>query len=65
MFNKNHYVYLAKSLKDSKPTDDWGIDVWKRSVHLIAHDLGVDNRRFNKARFYLDCGAIEKSKEKS
>ena len=57
MFNKNHYTYLAESLKASKPTGVMDGEVWKRVVHTVAHDLGEDNpRRFNKKRFYRQCG---------
>ena len=60
MFNKNHYIFLAKSMKDSKPTGAMDVDVWQRAVHTVAHDLGVDNPRFDKHRFYRDCDAINK-----
>ena len=62
MFNKNHYIYLATSLKASRPTGVMDAEVWKRCVHTIAHDLGEDNPRFDKPRFYRDCGSMEKSK---
>jgi hypothetical protein len=56
VFNRNHYTYLARSLKAAKPTGSFDQDVWLRAVHTIAHDLGEDNIRFDKPRFFRDCG---------
>jgi len=60
MFNKNHYVFIAKSLKDSKPMPfNWfNMEVWDKVVYTIAHDLSDDNPYFDEARFLRQCNTI-------
>ena len=56
MFFGGHINFLAKSLKDSKPTGVLDLEVWKRVVHTIAHDIHQNNKLFEPARFYESCG---------
>jgi isocitrate dehydrogenase kinase/phosphatase len=55
VFYGNHINYLAKSLRDSKPTGAMDIEVWKRVVHTIASDIGRTNKLFEPARFFESC----------
>ena len=63
MFNKSHYVFLAKSMKDSKPTGIMDQHVWLRNVHTLAHDLGENNPYFDKNRFFRSCGVTHDNTE--
>lgn len=56
IFFGNHINFLAKSLKDSKPDGVMDMEVWKRVVHTIAHDIQQNNKLFAPARFYESCG---------
>jgi hypothetical protein len=62
MFNRNHYDFLAKSLKDSKPTGVMDQETWERTVRTIAHDLKGDNTHFSFPAFYKACGLDKKKK---
>lgn len=65
MFNRNHYDYLAKSLKDSKPDGVFDEHVWIRIVRTIAHDLKKDNEHFSFPAFYVACGHKKPKKSRS
>lgn len=55
MFGRNHYVSLARTMRDSKPDSVFDLEAWKKVVYNLAHDLGEDNVHFDKKRFYRDC----------
>jgi len=56
LFILPHYAYIASSLKAARPSNQFDYEVWLRAVHTLAHDLGVDNKFFDKKKFYKECG---------
>ena len=65
VFATRHWIAISGMLKAARPAldDVFDYEVWKRIVFEVANDLARDNDRFQRGRFYTECGMPPKKRQ--
>lgn len=59
LFFGPHHQAISKILEGQKPFGDVrALLAWDFQVRSFAHCLALDNRLFDKERFYRECGGL-------